>query len=377
MQSKRSHLSHLVHKKNKWFRPLTAEEKRLGFLGWHERGYLPHCDYPGLTQFVTFRLADSMPKSKRGEWEHLLRIEDAREKRSKLEQYLDRGIGKCALARTDLAKAAEETLLFFHNKKYELIAWCVMPNHVHVLLEVWNTPLSRLVQSWKRSVAFAARLERRITTRQFGQLAETPSRNSALQMALWEREYWDTFMRDSDQELKAIHYIENNPVKARLCCSPNVWTAAVLGFVINMLGWFCQAVTSPSRNSALRSLARNGEVDGVLALQARQVNRPFVIDRDAVIIDCRVRDVPAIGHACAEKNRIGFVARRQFDVGENMAVAQVRNGFVSNDPKRRRSAFDFDYLAIFKPTFRSAEREPQSIRPAVFIDIPVLHEDVA
>src|SRR6059036_1400901 len=31
------------------------------FLGWHARGYLPHCDKPGLIQFVTFRLDDAMP----------------------------------------------------------------------------------------------------------------------------------------------------------------------------------------------------------------------------------------------------------------------------------------------------------------------------
>src|SRR5437773_5550295 len=77
--SKRDYLRQLVSEKNRWFRPLTVEEKALGFLGWHARGYLPHCDYPGLVQFLTFRLADSRPASRRGEWEHLLAIEDNRE----------------------------------------------------------------------------------------------------------------------------------------------------------------------------------------------------------------------------------------------------------------------------------------------------------
>jgi len=39
-----------------------------------------------------------MPASSRGEWEHLLKIEDDREKRTKLEEYLDRGIGECHCA---------------------------------------------------------------------------------------------------------------------------------------------------------------------------------------------------------------------------------------------------------------------------------------
>jgi len=41
------------------------------FADGNERGYLPHRDEPGLTQFVTFRLADSFPESLRSEWEHL------------------------------------------------------------------------------------------------------------------------------------------------------------------------------------------------------------------------------------------------------------------------------------------------------------------
>ncbi len=68
-RTKREYLRELVADKNRWSRPLTDEERALGFLGWHERGYLPHCDFPGLVQFVTFRLADSMPASSCGEWE--------------------------------------------------------------------------------------------------------------------------------------------------------------------------------------------------------------------------------------------------------------------------------------------------------------------
>ena len=55
--TKSEHLKHLVSEKNKWFRPLTGEEKALGFLGWHERGYLPRSDYPGRVKFETFRIA--------------------------------------------------------------------------------------------------------------------------------------------------------------------------------------------------------------------------------------------------------------------------------------------------------------------------------
>jgi hypothetical protein len=92
-QSKQEHLRELVYEKNLWDEPLSEADKTKGFLGWHERGYLPHCDKPGLIQFVTFRLEDSMPITKRGEWDHLLKIEDNKEKRTRLEEYLDRGVG--------------------------------------------------------------------------------------------------------------------------------------------------------------------------------------------------------------------------------------------------------------------------------------------
>ena len=204
-QTKREYLRDLVVEKNRWARSLTDEERALGFLGWHERGYLPHCDFPSLVQFVTFRLADSMPVSRRGEWEHLLKIEDDREKRTKLEEYLDRGVGECHLRDLRIAKITEDAMLHFHNERYELLAWCVMPNHVHVLVHIWNWPLAKMLQNWKSITAVKAN---RILNRR-GEF--------------WQREYWETFMRDEEQERVAIRYIENNPVKSKLCRLAEDW----------------------------------------------------------------------------------------------------------------------------------------------------------
>jgi type I restriction enzyme R subunit/putative DNA methylase len=223
-RTKRKYLRQLVEGKNCGSRSLTDEEKALGFSGWHERGYLPHCDFPGLVQFVTFRLADSMPVSRRDEWEHLLKIEDDREKRTKLEEYLDRGVGECHLRDPRIAKIAEDAMLHFHNERYELLAWCVMPNHMHVLVHVWQTPLWKMVQSWKHFVQTRANrllAERQLPARRHAEAnRNAPCRRPALQ---WQREYWDTFMRDGDQERKAVRYIDNNPVKARLCRVDKDW----------------------------------------------------------------------------------------------------------------------------------------------------------
>jgi type I restriction enzyme R subunit/putative DNA methylase len=226
-RTKREYLRRLVEGKNTAFRPLSDEEKALGFLGWHERGYLPHCDFPGLVQFVTFRLADSMPESRRGEWEHLLKIENDRKKRTKLEEYLDRGVGECHLRDPRIAQIVEDAMLHFHNEHYELLAWCVMPNHVHALVHVWQMPLWKMIQNWKIHVVTEIRrlhlLERRAPSRRDDQSTSNwPRRCSALQ-SFWQREYWDTFMRDEEQERKAVHYIESNPVKAKLCRLAEDW----------------------------------------------------------------------------------------------------------------------------------------------------------
>lgn len=94
----------------------------LGFRGWHEHGYLPHRDEPGLTQFVTFHLADSYPRALRSEWEALLKVEDDRERRAQLEAYLDKGRGECHLRDPRIGRLVDEALRFYHGKRYDLRA---------------------------------------------------------------------------------------------------------------------------------------------------------------------------------------------------------------------------------------------------------------
>src|SRR5207247_1366475 len=103
----------LVSGKRRWSSFLRAEDAQAGYRGWHERVYLPHCDEPGLTQFVTFRLIDSVPDSLKSEWEHLWRIEDERERRKELEAYVDKGCGECYLRRPEIADLVETAIRFF------------------------------------------------------------------------------------------------------------------------------------------------------------------------------------------------------------------------------------------------------------------------
>ncbi len=195
----------LVEGKRRWSSALKAEDARRGFRGWHERGYLPHRDEPGLIQFVTFHLADSFPNALRSEWERIARLEDDRERRKQLEAYLDEGRGKCDLRRDDIAKLVEDNFRRFSRDRYELRAWVLMPNHVHVLIRVGSVSMSEIVGAWKKHTG---RLANELLGRQG---------------AFWARDYFDTYMRDAEHERKAVHYIECNPTKAKLVLDPREW----------------------------------------------------------------------------------------------------------------------------------------------------------
>ncbi len=198
-------LEELVAGKQTWAQPLDDEAKAQDFIGWHQRGYLPHRDAPGLTQFITFRLHDSLPLSRRGEWEALLRIEDNRQRQIRLEDYLDRGHGACWLHRPELAGLAEDVLRESDRQVCELLAWAIMPNHVHVLVRIRDTPMAVLIKGWK------------------GRIAREANKLLRRQGPFWEREYWDTYMRDAEQLARARRYIEQNPVKAGLVREPKDW----------------------------------------------------------------------------------------------------------------------------------------------------------
>ena len=114
----------------------SAKELKLGFRGWHQRGYLPHFDAPGVTQFVTFQLCDAFPVKRHAEFEAILKEPDDSVKRRKLEAWLDRGHGECWLGRHDVAALVESILLETDGRDYRLQAWVVMPNHVHLVVDV-------------------------------------------------------------------------------------------------------------------------------------------------------------------------------------------------------------------------------------------------
>lgn len=178
--------------------------------GWHSRGYLPHFEHEEVCQFVTFGLRDAFPK------ETLLRMnedlkllpdnERSHYRRRTLERVLDQGHGERLFDRPELASLVEDSIRFFHNEKYSLEAWVVMPNHVHVLFECHpGHSLSEVIHSWKS-----------FTSKEIGKLIGRPG-------TIWQEDYWDRFIRNAEHYQNCVHYIAQNPVKAGLCTCAEQW----------------------------------------------------------------------------------------------------------------------------------------------------------
>ena len=181
------------------------------------RGYLPHWESDHATYFVTFRLADSLPRELldrlRHERDAFDRAEQAgtqvpadRDRARKLrvilqkaEQCLDDGLGQCYLRDPRIAKIVADSIRHFNAQRYRLRAWCVMPNHVHVIFSpLQEHTLEAILHTWKSYSALEA-----------NKLLGRTGR-------FWQREYFDHLVRHEASLLKITRYVRDNPQKAGL-----------------------------------------------------------------------------------------------------------------------------------------------------------------
>ncbi|HEV7239019.1 MAG TPA: transposase [Thermoanaerobaculia bacterium] len=87
-----------------------------------------------------------------------------------------------------------QTLRHFDGERYELHAWCVMPNHVHAMFYLERgSDLEKVLHSWKSYTAHA--IDRGV---------------------IWQREYFDRVIRSPEHFNETRAYIRNNPAKAGL-----------------------------------------------------------------------------------------------------------------------------------------------------------------
>jgi len=211
---------------------------------------LPHWSQEGATYAVTFRLADSLPKSVTEEYAAEKRMlsdiiskaefegeettaKDARKKleslySERMEEALEQGHGECHMRRKDIAEIVRDAILRYAGERFELGAWCVMPNHVHLLIQPKEGfPLSEILQGMK---AFSAKMANRLL---------------GLEGTFWQRESYDHIIRDGEDYGKQTRYVLANPGKAGLVgwefvdeWRPKVTTTSdyIGGFVVGIHG---------------------------------------------------------------------------------------------------------------------------------------------
>ena len=203
-----------------------------------DRGYVPHIESHLLIQHVCYHLADSLPREVvDGLWAELEETPPSlrnAEMEKRVMVYMDAGHGSCVLREPELAKVVQDTFLVFNGKRYTLHAWCVMPNHVHILfqpLEGWT--MSRIVASWKSFTGRRISAWRKVNSPD-GLHLDSARRDSSggpkgEPNRVWHREYFDRYIRDAAHYANVVNYIHENPVNAGLVGRAEHWPHSSAG----------------------------------------------------------------------------------------------------------------------------------------------------
>lgn len=179
--------------------------------------YLPHWTQEGAVYAVTFRLHDSLPTSVLKSWrderedivktakmlgreltdEEHLRLQELHSER--VDKWLDAGHGKCWLREDRIATVVEAALKCFDGQRYALYSWCIMPNHVHVVVRPFSgNMMSNILHSWKSFTSKKANCL-------LGRSGD-----------FWQPEYYDHLIRDENDFNRQVRYVVENPAVAGL-----------------------------------------------------------------------------------------------------------------------------------------------------------------
>jgi REP element-mobilizing transposase RayT len=127
------------------------------------------------------------------------RAQSALEKFSqRFDQYLDAGYGACWLQRDDVACVVADALRYFDGDRYQIFSWCIMPNHVHVVVQPLTHSLFTILHSWK---SYSAKSINAV-------LGRTGT--------IWQVEYFDHLIRHQEDLERCVEYTWGNPDLAGL-----------------------------------------------------------------------------------------------------------------------------------------------------------------
>ena len=173
------------------------------FLTWNLKGAFPN-EVAARLRAERRRLAHQPPR--RGEKPRDRKIRESKIVFLLADRFLDAAQeGPLALKDPAAAGIVERSILFGVGERYSLYAWCVLANHVHVLL----TPIWKLERITKGIKGYSSH-----------QINALEDRHGRI---FWQDESFDHWARDEAELMRIIHYIENNPVAAGLCDRAEDW----------------------------------------------------------------------------------------------------------------------------------------------------------
>ena len=196
-------------------------KNNLSFREFYKRR-LPHIQIAGATYFITFRLANSLPieaLDRLAEEKRLISNLPGSQKESahsawfaKYDDYLDQALyGNQYLKNEQIADMVAESILFRDGKTYDLIAYCIMPNHGHLVC----TPLKKSGETYFGLTEIFHSLKRH-TAREANKILQRTG-------TFWQDESYDHFVRDNAELERIIKYVLYNPVKANLVKEQADW----------------------------------------------------------------------------------------------------------------------------------------------------------
>lgn len=185
------------------------------------RANLPHWRQDGVTYFVTFRLADSLPAEKLNQWKEEKdrwcqrnpkpwTPEEEREYFQRFERkvaaWLDQGTGSCLLKIPEVNTLVADALQCFDEKRYRLGKYVVAANHVHVIVQPYpDHPLSGILHSWK---SYTAKQILKVEAASRRLIEYDRRQDSAT--TVWQKEYFDRIVRNPEELYNIEQYIERH-----------------------------------------------------------------------------------------------------------------------------------------------------------------------
>ncbi|MBI3941707.1 MAG: transposase [Chloroflexi bacterium] len=202
----------------------------LGYQFFYRRE-LPHLQPAGATLFITFRLVGSIPAEIQQQYLEEIRrteaflagIRDPQARAQRVDEENRRFFGRWDkvldsqttgpfwLRDYQVGGIVADSLHFLDSRMYTLDAFCIMPNHVHLVC----TPLIKADGTYHAMPAILHSLKRH-TARQANLYLKRAG-------AFWQHESYDHVVRDEAERNRIVRYVVYNPVKAGLVERPEDW----------------------------------------------------------------------------------------------------------------------------------------------------------